>query len=193
MRRIGVLGGSFNPPTIGHQNVIEQAFPHFDEILLVPSLAHAFHKKFIAIEHRLAMLQLLIKHWENQSGLNKVKILNIEQQLLEAQNEYAPIYTYDVLNAVEALYLGSYEQYKIQFIVGPDLAVKEVWEKFYRYQDIETKWPLFLVKELFPIHSTQIKEIITQKKNSPDALKMAISPYLDPDICEYILENHLYE
>ena len=38
--KIGVLGASFNPPTRGHEDVVNQALLDFDEVLLVPSILH---------------------------------------------------------------------------------------------------------------------------------------------------------
>ncbi len=57
--RIGVYGGSFNPPHVGHAMVAswvlwtEQA----DEVWLMPTFAHAFSKQLAPFEDRMAMLR----------------------------------------------------------------------------------------------------------------------------------------
>jgi nicotinate-nucleotide adenylyltransferase len=56
-QRLGVLAGSFNPPTIAHQELVYAAGFHVDEVLCVaPSVLP--HKEFFGatLEQRLAML-----------------------------------------------------------------------------------------------------------------------------------------
>ncbi len=59
--KIGILGGSFNPPHLGHllislqvRNILE-----LDEIWLMPCYQHPFHKTLAPVEHRLAMAKFL--------------------------------------------------------------------------------------------------------------------------------------
>ncbi len=64
---IALFGGSFNPPHLGHQIVISQAFeliPQIDEIWLLPDYQHAFAKNenFASPSHRLAMTKMLENH-----------------------------------------------------------------------------------------------------------------------------------
>ena len=58
--RIGVFGSAFDPPTLGHQDVLQQAAGHFDRILLVPSASHAFNKKSQPFVTRLALLEVFV-------------------------------------------------------------------------------------------------------------------------------------
>jgi nicotinate-nucleotide adenylyltransferase len=192
MQRIGVFGASFNPPTLGHKNVIDQALPFFDEILLVPSLAHAFHKSLIAIEHRLAMLAMLVGYWP-LAEQQKLKIFNIEATLHSKKTDQLPIYTFDVLTAITDFYQKNQVPCQISFILGPDIALDAVWQKFYRYRDIENTWPLFIAKELLAIHSTDVKSCITQYANAPHLLQNALVPFVGGKIAQYIVENKLYQ
>ena len=59
-----LFGGSFNPPTRGHQIVIDQAFeliPDIDDIWLLPDYRHSFAKNtdLAPAPDRLAMAQML--------------------------------------------------------------------------------------------------------------------------------------
>jgi len=184
MQRIGVMGASFNPPTRGHVSVIRQAYNDFDEVLLVPSLLHAFQKNLAPIEHRLAMLNLLIKNELSADEKQRVRIDNIEPDLLRSHPDRPFIYTFDVLSAIEDRYHQNGAGVSIQFIVGPDLALPSVWQRFYRFAEIEQRWPLYVVKEIIAIHSTMAR---TAKQNEHLAILVGAS------IATYILQHHLYD
>ena len=68
---ITIFGGSFNPPTLGHQIVIKQTFEllkDIDQIWLLPDYQHSFAKNndLSPVEDRLAMAKML--------GSKKVRI-----------------------------------------------------------------------------------------------------------------------
>ena len=184
MQRIGVMGASFNPPTLGHASVIRQAYHEFDEILLVPSLLHAFQKTLAPIKHRLAMLNLLIENELRFDEKKHVRIDNIEPDLLLLHPDRPFIYTFDVLSAIEERYRKQDKEVNIQFIVGPDVREPSVWQRFYRFADIEQRWPLYVVKEIVAIHSTMAR------KTRQQALLAAL---VGESIATYILQHHLYD
>lgn len=55
--RVALLGGSFDPPHLGHQMLCLWALSArgFDQVWLVPCYHHAFAKTLSAFEHRAAM------------------------------------------------------------------------------------------------------------------------------------------
>src|SRR5690606_32972789 len=131
-KRIGVLGAGFNPPTKGHADVIAQCIAHFDEILLVPAAAHPFGKSLVPFAHRIAMLNCFVTSLA-PSLQKKVTIDPIEQTLLESEPNKQSIYTYDVLSALEARYKEDNTSVELYFIIGPDNAAPEIWQKFYQH------------------------------------------------------------
>lgn len=193
MQRIGVMGASFNPPTRGHVSVILQAYNDFDDILLVPSLLHAFQKNLSPIEHRLRMLHLMVENELSAREKQRVTIFNIEPTLLSANPNATSIYTFDVLTAIEHFYQKQNVPCEIRFIVGPDLAAPAMWHKFYRYQEIEQRWPLYVVKEKLPIHSTMVRDIVSKISPSNAIQKMQLSELVGDSIADYILAHHLYQ
>lgn len=64
MARIGILGGTFDPPHIGHLILAEQArdMLQLDRVLFVPVGRHPFKEGYTRVEaeHRLAMLRLAL-------------------------------------------------------------------------------------------------------------------------------------
>lgn len=191
MIRIGVFGASFNPPTRGHEDVINQALSHFDEILLVPSIAHPFEKKSISLADRLVMLELFIAPWEKKKP-GVVKILNIEPMIQAKQlhkDKVGRVYTFDVLSEIQL----QRKKAKLSFILGPDNANPEIWKKFYRYQDIEKQWGVWVAKENLPIHSTVVRNVVAVSTADKNKLEASLIQWVSEPIAHYIIQHHLYE
>jgi pantetheine-phosphate adenylyltransferase len=61
-----VFPGSFDPPTLGHLNIIERGSAIFDELLVVVAVNRQ-KKYFFNDEERKAMMVELVKPWKNVS------------------------------------------------------------------------------------------------------------------------------
>ncbi len=188
MQQIGVFGASFNPPTLGHQDVLSQALPQFDKVLLVPAWSHPFGKQLISIEHRLQMLSLFISEDVFAKQRSKISISTIEGALFEQHQNQGPIYTYDVLSALQASFQ---DKAQLHFILGPDNSTPQVWQKFYRYQEIEQRWPLFIAKENVAIHSTMVRKICQEYPQAQDRIQK-LAALVGDKIARYIEEQQLY-
>lgn len=59
--KIAILGGSFDPPHIGHLLVAQQVkrLLNIDQVWLMPAYSHPFSKSLSTSVHRLAMVKLL--------------------------------------------------------------------------------------------------------------------------------------
>lgn len=180
--RIGILGAAFDPPTLGHKNVVEQALKVFDKIYLIPSVDHAFGKKMSPFEHRVKMLKIFAKNWPE----DKVCINLIEQDLLK-QNGNGPIYTYDVLQTLENQKTPGVQY---SFIIGPDNAKQ--WQKFYKAEEITKKWDIFHAVEEIPLHSTDVRKIVLEDGGIPEQLINALEGKVEAQVAQYIIENNLY-
>jgi nicotinate-nucleotide adenylyltransferase len=105
--RVGLLGGTFNPPHLGHMVCAQEALVQLglDRVLLVP-VAVAPHKTIEAdpgVEHRVAMCEAAVADDER-----------FEVSRADADRE-GPSYTVDLLRALS----GPDE---LTFIVGGDMA-----------------------------------------------------------------------
>lgn len=190
MLRIGVLGASFNPPTKGHSDVIKQALAHFDQVLLIPSASHPFEKKMVPLFYRLQMLDLFLEQW-TKAQQSKIKIVNIEAIVRNLQPETGPIFTYDVLSILNTIYEGFNQPFDMQFIIGPDNNEKAVWQKFYRYQDIEKRWRLFVAQENMPVRSSDVRALC-EHGYTVSKLRHKLEDKLEDNVIDYILKNQLY-
>jgi nicotinate-nucleotide adenylyltransferase len=110
LRSLGILGGTFNPPHIGHLALARHARSELDlqRVVLMPAGAPP-HKPIAqdpGPERRLAMCRLLV------DGLTGVCVSALE---LERDG---PSYTVDTLRAVHEIH----SQAELTFIVGADIA-----------------------------------------------------------------------
>jgi nicotinate-nucleotide adenylyltransferase len=107
---IGILGGSFNPPHLGHVELARQARAELglDLVLLMP--LHTPHHKQAGEDpgprHRLAMCE------EAVAGLEGIEASGLEI------DRGAPSYTADTLREVHELH----PEAKLTFVVGADTA-----------------------------------------------------------------------
>ncbi|MFH0942567.1 MAG: nicotinate (nicotinamide) nucleotide adenylyltransferase [Candidatus Beckwithbacteria bacterium] len=115
---ITLFGGSFNPPHLGHQIVLDQAFgliPNLDQIWLLPDYQHSFAKNrfLIPAQHRLKMAQMLTSP--------KIKLQTCVVDLK------MPGRTIDHLRYL----LKAYPQHRFSFLLGSDnLKDFHLWEEY---------------------------------------------------------------
>ena len=64
MRRLAIYPGSFDPPTLGHLDVIERASKLFDEIIVAVGVNSSKHP-LLSAEQRQAALQQTVQHLRN--------------------------------------------------------------------------------------------------------------------------------
>ena len=85
--KLGILGGTFDPPHKAHLQIAERALKQFnlDKVLFIPS-GNPWQKKYAtSFIHRFEMTKILIE------GSNKFEISDIEK------SEDIPSYTFDTL------------------------------------------------------------------------------------------------
>jgi nicotinate-nucleotide adenylyltransferase len=75
--KIGIFGGSFNPPHLSHVTVCTStlALTDVDEVWVVPCFRHAFGKPLASFEHRLRMCELAF------GDLRRLRVSDVERQM----------------------------------------------------------------------------------------------------------------
>jgi nicotinate-nucleotide adenylyltransferase len=109
--RVGLLGGTFNPPHIGHLVIASQALAmlELDRVLFVP-VHEPPHKAIEAdpgVEHRVAMCRLAVAEEEH-----------VDVSLVEVEVP-GPSFTVDTLSRLHDRCPGD----QLTFIVGGDMAL----------------------------------------------------------------------
>ena len=145
--KIGIYGGTFNPPHIGHLIVAEQVITilGLDKIIFIPSFISPHKQKGESdvAEHRLSMTELAI------SGNPKFKCSDIE--IVKKETSYS-IHTLEQLkreNAADTFYL----------IIGMDNYLTfQLWKEPHRILELIT-----LVVLNRPGYAKQVNEVFGTK------------------------------
>ncbi len=119
IRRVGILGGTFDPPHIGHLILAEEARDqlHLDRVLFVPAgdPPHKRDRRLTPVEHRLMMVSLAIAD-NDAFFLSRVDA-----------DRPGPHYTVDMVRIIRQQYPPPVELY---FLMGFDsLADLPNWHK----------------------------------------------------------------
>lgn len=154
MEKIAVFGSAFNPPSLGHKSVIE-SLNHFDRILLVPSISHAWGKEMLDFDVRCQLIEAFISDIDS----HKVALSKLEQELVEPGKS---VTTYSVLTKVEEIF----PQADITFVIGPDNLLN--FDKFYKSSEILQRWSIMVCPERIPVRSTDIRRRLSEKAEISD-------------------------
>lgn len=186
--KIAILGGSFDPPHLGHYFVIQQVLElrkDIDKILLVPAFKHQWKPIQASPKDRLAMLRSLVNE--------KVKISDIELRMQGIS------YTRDTLQELKKEINA-----QMLWIVGSDIL-----SEFNRWDNTEGLFELttFLVFPRDPHHVPEKvpagfevirdKNLITTNISSTVIRQRvkegkAISYLVPKEVEEYIKKHNLY-
>lgn len=131
--KVALLGGAFDPPTLGHIAVAKfvlDSSREFDEVWLVPCYKHMFHKEMSSADHRLTMLghatsddgRIRICEYEisNQLGGETYHFLKslLDSELAQA-NEFSYIIGMDNANSFDKWVNFEELERLIRFVVVP--------------------------------------------------------------------------
>ena len=77
-KRVGLFGGSFNPPHIGHTAICKWLFARgiVDELWVIPCFIHPFDKDLAPFKDRIVMCQLAFR----KLGL-PIEVLDVEREM----------------------------------------------------------------------------------------------------------------
>ena len=194
--KIGIFGGSFNPPHKMHKKIAKTLIKkgYVDKVIFVPTgMKYEYKTNLISNEKRVDMLSLMIEKEKNMA-ISKYEL------------QQKPIYTYETLKHFKK----RYKEDEIYFICGTDnlsyidkwkngqeilknykiLVIKrktdEVESLLKKYRQYRQNIIVTKVKEK-TISSTKIRTYLKQN----NSLKARV--YIDRKIYNYIKENNLYE
>jgi nicotinate-nucleotide adenylyltransferase len=194
--RIGVLGGSFDPPHAGHLALAHAAKKalELDEVILLPASRNPLKsdKKSTPAKHRLAMVQKLI---ENEEGLAVCDLevvkggLSYTVETMTDLTAAQPAEYWFLLGADALRGLPQWKQpqrlvrlCRLGVVVRPPMseydAMLHVPEEFKASIDL-------IPMKAIEISSSEIREKLARRQ--------AAGPHLPPTVLQYIKEHQLYQ
>jgi len=188
-RRIAVYGGSFNPFGRHHQDIIRWIIEHagFNNVLVVPSAAHALKHDLLPFHHRynmarLGVQDLVVNGLPSLSRESSVQVLTVEMDMLREQA--APIYTYDLLRTIQRgwgqdLGQGAAE---IRFAIGPDIRAE--FPQWHHVAEIEREFG-FIDIPIQAIRASHVRNMIRQGLES-------WRRHVPPQVAWYVGTHRLY-
>jgi nicotinate-nucleotide adenylyltransferase len=187
LRKIGILGGTFDPPHYGHLLIANEVLEalELDEVWFTPNQEPPHKQKSkVSNADRITMLDLAIE------GHPKFKINTIE---LERQGRS---YTVDTMKILTDMHPG--EQF--YFIIGADMIeYLPKWHKIDELMElvrfVGVNRPEYEETTTFPIMHVRVPEFaVTSSLIRNRCCEEQSIRYLLPDsVRDYIEENRLYE
>jgi len=183
---IAILGGSFNPPHLGHVLLATcvQALQKIDAVWIIPCASHPHDKKLIAFEHRLAMCKISFRHF------SFVQVIDIEARLP------TPNYTIQTVQKIKKIRPDVH----LSLVLGSDLSQQiESWHLFKTL--IQLCSITIFKRQGFPnfpaIKNARIYDSFALPHINSSALRKQLktktpSNGLDQKVIEYIHQNKLY-
>jgi nicotinate-nucleotide adenylyltransferase len=187
MNRVGILGGTFDPPHYGHLLIASEVLSalKLDKIWFMPNQEPPHKKKTGSVtnEERLEMLGRAL----NGNPAFEIQTIELERQ--------GPSYTIDTMRMIHE----QYQDQQFYFIIGADMIeYLPKWQqidelvKLVQFVGVErpsyshlTEYPILYVDvPAFEVSSSMIRE----RLNSGKPVR-----YLLPDsVIDFIKERHLY-
>ena len=187
MKKVGILGGTFDPPHYGHLLIANEVLSalELDEIWFMPNHEPPHKKKPDSVkdEERLRMLELAI------TGNTNFSVQPIELK------RTGPSYTVDTMKILNE----NYPEYQFFFIIGADMI-----EYLPKWHDIDilvnlvqfvgVERPSYNHQTDYPVLYIDVPSIDVSSSMIRDRVKRGKSVrYLLPDsVIDYIEEKQLY-
>jgi pantetheine-phosphate adenylyltransferase len=154
--RIALFPGSFDPITLGHENVVRRAVPMFDQIVVAVG-RHSSKKGMFSVERRVAMIQATF-----------------------ADCPSVRIESYDGLTADFCKEVGA--QFQLRGVRNAvDLSYEQTLAQMTRamHPDLDTV-VLLTDREFAPIHSTVVRDVLSHGGDVSSFVPAAVLPFLPP-------------
>jgi nicotinate-nucleotide adenylyltransferase len=173
---VGVLGGTFDPPHVGHLDVATLALEAkaVDEVWIVPCLEHRFGKKPAPFPDRMAMCRLLA------ASDPRLKVSDVEARLNR------PGYTLDLIQLLQRDHPGV----AFRLIAGSDIYHEK--DKWHRYDEVAALAPPVFIERagerpiphptLGPaveVSSSELREALISGERTSHLIPRAVLAYID--------------
>ncbi len=193
--RIGILGGTFDPPHLGHLELARAALDglHLDELMFLPAHRNPLKRERSApARQRLEMVRRMV------AGEPKMSVSDIEisrggpSYMVETLMELQMVKPGDYWLLLGSDALKTFDQWKnpdktvklcrLGVVLRPPAVESEVMSRL--SPEIRSR------VDLVPMKQTDISASEVRDRLAKGTLPVA--PFLSPSVLQYIKQNHLY-
>jgi nicotinate-nucleotide adenylyltransferase len=189
--KIGIFGGSFNPPTKGHTRLANYIAESgvVDRVYMMPCYKSLYNKELTSGSDRLKMIELASRHphvmpldWEIK---NKIEGKGTYEIMKMLEREFAGDTLYFVIGLDNSQKVRTWRNGhliidELRFIVVPreGTVANDMWF---------TNYPHIYLKDYEPddISSSKVKSLLKENGN--------FNQHLDFFVSQYIIQNQLYK
>lgn len=177
---VGVFGGSFNPPHVGHVLAVAYvlAVEPVDRVLVVPCFDHPLGKALAPFTHRKAMCE---RAWRD---LARVEVSAIEQEMGATSRT---LYTLQALAA-------QHPDWSLRLIVGADILDER--EKWFGWDEIVRLAPPIVLGRMGHPHDEAplpvVPEVASRDVRSMISRGDDVSSMVPRAVVSYVREHGLY-
>lgn len=151
---IGIFGITGNPPHMGHWRALKNSSEQLDQVWVSPVYNHAFGKKFLDYDIRKEMIEAMFLDYP----LENVFVKDLDKAYFEKYQE--TVYSYKLLSFLKELY----PEHNFKLIVGEDNFKPEIWQKFYKHQEILDEFGVVVIHDQ-GFHSTDIRNMLQKNED----------------------------
>ena len=177
MKKVGLLGGSFDPVHKGHIALAKKALKEckLDKIYFILAYSQPFKQKHVeSFENRYKLLEIAVKDFK------KLEACDIERSLSQ------PSYTYNTVMALK----NKEPDTKFVWIIGDDSL--EDLDKWYKLEKLLKEIDFVVVNRNNLNSSYNFKKIDFQNSASSTKIRQGKFYYLDKNVRNKIFENKMY-
>lgn len=194
--RIGIFGGSFNPPHNMHKNIGKELLEknYLDKVIYVPTdIEYEYKNNLLPNEQRYDMLKLMIAD-EKRFSVSNHEFDNEIKYTYETLDYFRNVYPNDeiyfICGADNLSYIDEWEKgeyilknFKIIAITRGTDSIEAILKKYEEYS------PHIEVAKITPsdLSSTEIRKYIKEGKYD------LLDKFLDKKVINYIIKENLYK
>jgi nicotinate-nucleotide adenylyltransferase len=188
LKKVGILGGTFDPPHIGHLIIANEVLyaKKLDEIWFMPNQEppHKIKSGNVTNIQRMEMLQLSIE----AHAAFQIETIELDRE--------GKSYTYDTMKLLNEIY----PDIDFYFIIGADMV--EYLPKWYKIQElmqivqfISVNRPKYQLETDYPVQYVKVPDINISSSLIRERVRdgETISFLVRDEVKRYIEENRLYE